>query len=54
MECCASLAHRYARGPPRGGAGFIGSITVAGPDASELAVRELGLQAYGFAARSLS
>lgn len=36
------------------GAGFIGSITVMGPDASELAVRELGLQAYGFAAKSLS
>lgn len=36
------------------GAGFIGSITVVGPDASELAVRELGLQAYGFAAKSLS
>lgn len=35
------------------GAGFIGSITVAGPNASELAVRELGLQAYGFAAKSL-
>lgn len=36
------------------GAGFIGSITVVGPNASELAVRELGLQAYGFAAKSLS
>jgi hypothetical protein len=36
------------------GTGFIGSITVVGPDASELAVRELGLQAYGFAAKSLS
>lgn len=36
------------------GEGFIGSITVVGPDASELAVRELGLQAYGFAAKSLS
>lgn len=35
------------------GAGFIGSITVVGPNASELAVRELGLQAYGFAAKSL-
>lgn len=36
------------------GPGFIGSVTVVGPDASELAVRELGLQAYGFAAKSLS
>lgn len=36
------------------GAGFIGSVTVVGPNASELAVRELGLQAYGFAAKSLS
>ncbi|MBO0805639.1 MAG: hypothetical protein J2P25_21500 [Nocardiopsaceae bacterium] len=36
------------------GAGFVGSVTVVGPDASELAVRELGLQAYGFAARTLS
>lgn len=36
------------------GEGFIGSITVVGPDASELAVRELALQAYGFAAKSLS
>lgn len=33
---------------------FIGSVTVVGPNASELAVRELGLQAYGFAAKSLS
>lgn len=36
------------------GPGFIGAITVVGPEASELAVRELGLQAYGFAAKSLS
>lgn len=36
------------------GAGFIGAVTVVGPNASELAVRELGLQAYGFAAKSLS
>lgn len=36
------------------GPGFIGAITVVGPQASELAVRELGLQAYGFAAKSLS
>lgn len=36
------------------GNGFIGAITVVGPNASELAVRELGLQAYGYAAKSLS
>lgn len=36
------------------GAGFIGSVTVVGPNASELAVRELGMQAYGFAAKTLS
>jgi hypothetical protein len=36
------------------GPGFIGAITVVGPQASELAVRELGLQAYGFTAKSLS
>ncbi|MCL2585047.1 MAG: hypothetical protein FWE35_21610 [Streptosporangiales bacterium] len=36
------------------GAEFIGSVTVVGPNASELAVRELGLQAYGYAAKTLS
>jgi hypothetical protein len=36
------------------GAGFIGAITVTGPNASEAAVRELGRQAYAYAAKSLS
>jgi hypothetical protein len=33
---------------------FIGTVTVTGPNASEAAVRELGQQAYAFAAKSLS
>jgi hypothetical protein len=36
------------------GAGFIGTVTVTGPNASEAAVRELAQQAYAFAARSLA
>jgi hypothetical protein len=36
------------------GAGFVGSVTVTGPNASEAAVRELGQQAYAFAAKRLS
>jgi hypothetical protein len=36
------------------GAGFVGSVTVVGPNASEAAVRELGEQAYAFAVKSLS
>jgi hypothetical protein len=36
------------------GTGFIGTVTVIGPNASEAAVRELGQQAYAFAAKSLS
>lgn len=36
------------------GAGFVGTVTVIGPNASEKAVRELGQQAYAFAAKSLS
>jgi hypothetical protein len=36
------------------GDGFVGALTVVGPNASELVVRELGLQAYGFAAKVLS
>jgi hypothetical protein len=36
------------------GDGFIGAVTVIGPNASELAVRELGQQAYAFAAKTLS
>jgi hypothetical protein len=36
------------------GAGFVGTVTVVGPNASEQAVRELGQQAYAFAAKTLS
>jgi len=36
------------------GKGFIGTVTVVGPNASELAVRELGEQAYAFAAKTLA
>jgi hypothetical protein len=36
------------------GKGFVGAVTVAGPNASEAAVRELGKQAYTYAAKSLS
>jgi hypothetical protein len=36
------------------GAGFVGTVTVIGPNASEAAVRELAQQAYAFAARSLA
>ena len=36
------------------GAGFVGAVTVAGPNASKTAVRQLGQQAYAYAARSLS
>jgi hypothetical protein len=36
------------------GAGFVGAVTVAGPNASATAVRQLGQQAYAYAARSLS
>jgi hypothetical protein len=36
------------------GAGFIGTVTVIGPNASETAVRELAQQAYAFAAKSLA
>jgi hypothetical protein len=36
------------------GTGFVGTVTVIGPNASEKAVRELGQQAYAFAAKSLS
>jgi hypothetical protein len=35
------------------GKGFVGAVTVAGPDASAAAVRELGEQAYTYAAKSL-
>lgn len=36
------------------GASFVGTVTVVGPNASEQAVKELGQQAYAFAAKSLS
>ena len=36
------------------GRGFVGAITVVGPNASEAAVRELGQQAYAYAAKSLA
>jgi hypothetical protein len=36
------------------GAGFVGTVTVTGPSASEKAVRELGGRAYAFAASALS
>ena len=36
------------------GKGFVGAVTVVGPNASQAAVRELGEQAYTYAAKSLS
>jgi hypothetical protein len=36
------------------GNGFVGAVTVVGPNASKAAVRELGEQAYTYAAKSLS
>lgn len=36
------------------GKGFVGAVTVIGPNASQAAVRELGEQAYTYAAKSLS
>lgn len=36
------------------GAGFVGSITLVGPDATERAVKQLGKQAYAFAAKTLA
>jgi len=36
------------------GTGFVGAVTVVGPNASEVAVRELGQQAYAYAAKSLA
>ena len=35
------------------GTGFVGTVSVAGPNASEKAVQELGQQAYAFAAKML-
>ncbi len=34
--------------------GFVGAVTIVGPDASELAAEQLASQAYAFAAQSLS
>jgi hypothetical protein len=36
------------------GTGFVGAVTVVGPNASQAAVRELGQQAYAYASKSLS
>ncbi len=36
------------------GAGFVGTVTVTGPNASALAVRQLAKQAYAFATKSLA
>jgi hypothetical protein len=36
------------------GTGFIGTITVDGPDATEAAVRQVAAQAYAYAAKALS
>jgi hypothetical protein len=36
------------------GAGFVGAVSVDGPNASEAAVRELGQQAYQYATKTLS
>ena len=36
------------------GAGFVGTVTVVGPNASEAAVQELGQQAYAYAAKTLA
>jgi hypothetical protein len=36
------------------GTGFVGAVTVVGPNASQAAIRELGKQAYTYAAKSLS
>jgi len=36
------------------GTGFVGAVTVVGPNSSQSAVRELGQQAYDYAAKSLS
>jgi hypothetical protein len=36
------------------GTGFVGTVTVVGPNASEAAVKQLGQQAYAFAVKSLA
>jgi hypothetical protein len=58
----ARLTSATATGQPSGNIwtvvyranGFVGAITVVGPNASEIAVRELAQQAYAYAAQSLS
>jgi hypothetical protein len=35
------------------GSGFVGAVTIVGPDASELAAKKLASQAYAYAAQSL-
>lgn len=58
----ARLTSVTATGQPGGdvwsvvyrGTGFVGAITVVGPNASETAARELAQQAYAYAAQSLS
>jgi hypothetical protein len=34
--------------------GFVGAVTIVGPDASEAAAKELATQSYGYAAQTLS
>ena len=34
--------------------GFVGAVTIVGPDASELGAKQLASQAYAYAAQSLS
>ena len=34
--------------------GFVGAVTIVGPDAPEAAAKELATQAYGYAAQTLS
>lgn len=58
----AELLNAYVTGHPSvelwsliyRGAGFVGTVTVTGPNASEKAVEELGQQAYDFATKTLS
>lgn len=36
------------------GSGFVGAVTIVGPDASEAGAKSLASQAYAYASRSLS
>ena len=36
------------------GNGFVGAVTIVGPDASEQGVKQLATDAYGYAAQTLS